>query len=194
VQIPAADHESALARWDDEEVSLVCQVRLPDVTHSGEKGRRSAVETTPTVADQVIDQRKHSETGLIGLPSEHTVGVGTEAPYGRSRRRITSTGVGGADAGQSGVPCPSSVDPDRNRHRTRGSWALRTVAVILANPRDTGRQAWNRRATGPEGPASKPALSAKVAHPALVTEQDLRRRAGDPGCTTNHRLPSSPVC
>jgi hypothetical protein len=50
---------------------------------------------------------------------------------------------------------------------------LRTVAVILANPRYTGRQTWNRRATGTSGPASMPALSAKGAHPALVTEQDF---------------------
>lgn len=72
-----------------------------------------------------------------------------------------------------GVPCPSSADPDRNRHRTRSAWTLRTVAVILANPRYTGRQIWNRRAGGPEGPASTPALSATAAHPALVTEQDF---------------------
>ncbi|MGW5746790.1 recombinase family protein, partial [Amycolatopsis sp. NPDC003861] len=72
-----------------------------------------------------------------------------------------------------GIPCPSSADPDRNRHRTRGAWTLRTVAVILANPRYTGRQTWNRRATGSEAPASTPALSAKAAHPALITEQDF---------------------
>ncbi len=72
-----------------------------------------------------------------------------------------------------GVPCPSSADPDRNRHRTRGAWTLRTVAVILANPRYTGRQTWNRRTTGTEGPASMPALSAKMAHSPLVTEQDF---------------------
>ncbi|MEV6823391.1 recombinase family protein [Amycolatopsis sp. NPDC051102] len=71
------------------------------------------------------------------------------------------------------VPCPSSADPDRNRHRTRRTWTLRTVAVIPANPRYTGRQTWNRRATDNSGPASTPALSAKVAHPALVTEQDF---------------------
>ncbi|MEV4143621.1 recombinase family protein [Amycolatopsis sp. NPDC049691] len=71
------------------------------------------------------------------------------------------------------IPCPSSADPDRNRHRTRRAWTLRTVAVILANPRYTGRQTWNRRATGTEGPASTPALSAKAAHAALITEQDF---------------------
>ncbi|KDN22417.1 recombinase [Amycolatopsis rifamycinica] len=72
-----------------------------------------------------------------------------------------------------GVPCPSRADPDRNRHRTSGAWTLRTVAVILANPRYTGRQTWNRRTTETCGPASTPALSAKVAHPALITEQDF---------------------
>ncbi|MDQ7809049.1 recombinase family protein [Amycolatopsis sp. A133] len=72
-----------------------------------------------------------------------------------------------------GVPCPSSADPDRNRHRTRGAWTLRTVAVILANPRYTGRQTWNRRATDTRGPAATPALSGKAAHLALVTEQDF---------------------
>lgn len=77
------------------------------------------------------------------------------------------------DLNERGVPCPSSADPDRNRHRTRGAWTLRTVAVILANPRYTGRQTWNRRATDPSGPASMPALSAKAAHPALVTELDF---------------------
>ncbi|MFJ7212855.1 recombinase family protein [Amycolatopsis sp. NPDC098790] len=71
------------------------------------------------------------------------------------------------------IPCPSNVDPDRNRHRTRSAWTLRTVAVILANPRYTGRQVWNRRATDTSGPTSTPALSAKVAHSALVTEQDF---------------------
>jgi site-specific DNA recombinase len=72
-----------------------------------------------------------------------------------------------------GVPCPSSADPDRNRHRTRDAWTLRTVAVILANPHYTGRQTWNCRTTETSGPASTPALSAKAAHPALVTEQDF---------------------
>lgn len=72
-----------------------------------------------------------------------------------------------------GVPCPSSADPDRNQHRTRGAWTLRAVAVILANPRYTGRQTWNRRATDTSGPAVTPAQSAKAAHRALVTEQDF---------------------
>jgi hypothetical protein len=45
--------------------------------------------------------------------------------------------------------------------------------VILANPRQTGRQTWNRRAADTDSPAATPALSAKAAHPALITEQDF---------------------
>lgn len=45
--------------------------------------------------------------------------------------------------------------------------------MILANPRYTGRQTWNRRTTDTSSPASTPALSAKAAHLALVTEQDF---------------------
>jgi len=45
------------------------------------------------------------------------------------------------------VPCPSAADPGRNPHRTGAAWTLRTVAAILANPRYTGRQVWNRQRT-----------------------------------------------
>ena len=44
-----------------------------------------------------------------------------------------------------GVPCPSAADPGRNPHRAGSGWTLRTVAAILANPRYTGRQVWNRQ-------------------------------------------------
>jgi DNA invertase Pin-like site-specific DNA recombinase len=46
-----------------------------------------------------------------------------------------------------GVPCPSAADPARNPHRSGAAWTLRTVAAILANPRYTGRQVWNRQRT-----------------------------------------------
>jgi DNA invertase Pin-like site-specific DNA recombinase len=46
-----------------------------------------------------------------------------------------------------GVPCPSAADPERNPHRAGTAWTLRTVAAILANPRYTGRQVWNRQRT-----------------------------------------------
>jgi hypothetical protein len=45
------------------------------------------------------------------------------------------------------VPCPSSAEPGRNKHRGGESWMVTTVAAILANPRYTGRQVWNRQLT-----------------------------------------------
>ena len=89
-----------------------------------------------------------------------------------------------------GIPCPSAADPGRNPHRTGAAWTLRTVAAILANPRYTGRQVWNRQRTDfdlvdpantglghrqvqrwnlPEGWV----ISAHPAHPALVSEADF---------------------
>ena len=89
-----------------------------------------------------------------------------------------------------GIPCPSAADPGRNPHRTGAAWTLRTVAAILANPRYTGRQVWNRQRTDfdlidpantgighkqvqrwnlPEGWV----ISRLPAHPALVSEADF---------------------
>jgi hypothetical protein len=58
---------------------------------------------------------------------------------------------------------------------------LRTVAVILANPRYTGRQVWNRQRTEHSGggvarrsnPAGEWAISRAVAHPPLVSEAEF---------------------
>jgi site-specific DNA recombinase len=91
---------------------------------------------------------------------------------------------------QMGVPCPSSTDPARNPHRTGKGWTLRTVACILANPRYTGRQVWNRHSNNrkhadqtenPAGqtpipqqrPASHPVVSTKAAHIPLVSEGEF---------------------
>jgi site-specific DNA recombinase len=89
-----------------------------------------------------------------------------------------------------GAPCPSAADPARNPHRTGAAWTLRTVATILANPRYTGRQVWNRQRTDRD--LADPAdvslghksvqrwnlpdgwvISNKPAHPALVSEADF---------------------
>jgi site-specific DNA recombinase len=40
---------------------------------------------------------------------------------------------------------PVGGGPGRNPHRTGSGWTLRTVAAILANPSNTGRQVWNRQ-------------------------------------------------
>ena len=84
---------------------------------------------------------------------------------------------------------PSAADPKRNPHRTGAAWTLRTVAAILANPRYTGRQVWNRQRTDFDlvDPANTglghkqvqrwnlPAgwvISARPAHPAIISEAD----------------------
>jgi DNA invertase Pin-like site-specific DNA recombinase len=89
-----------------------------------------------------------------------------------------------------GVPCPSSHDPTRNPHRRGDAWTLRTVAEILANPRYTGRQVWNRHRTDhhesvpgdkrtgrPQrhlpNPKDEWVISRRPAHPPLVSEQDF---------------------
>ena len=50
-----------------------------------------------------------------------------------------------------GVPCPSSADPGRNGHRSGERWIVRTIAMILENPRYTGRQVWNRQSSKGHG-------------------------------------------
>ena len=103
---------------------------------------------------------------------------------GHSAARITRA------LNDAGVPCPSASDPGRNPHRTGAAWTLRTVAAILANPRYTGRQVWNRQRTDfdlvdpvntslghrqvqrwnlPEGWV----ISKHPAHAALVSEADF---------------------
>jgi hypothetical protein len=89
-----------------------------------------------------------------------------------------------------GIPCPSAADPGRNPHRTGAAWTLRTVASILANPRYTGRQVWNRQRTDTKlaGPSDVSlghqqvqrwnlpggwVISAQPAHEALVSEADF---------------------
>jgi len=103
---------------------------------------------------------------------------------GHSLARITRA------LNDAGIPCPSASDPKRNPHRSGRAWTLTTVAAILANPRYTGRQVWNRQPTDldlidpantslghrevqrwnlPEGWV----ISRLPAHPALVSEADF---------------------
>jgi site-specific DNA recombinase len=88
------------------------------------------------------------------------------------------------------IPCPSAADPAQNPHRTGTTWTLRTAAAILANPRYTGRQVWNRQRTerdlvdpGNSGLGHKQVqrwnlpdgwvISRQPSHPALVSEADF---------------------
>ncbi len=102
---------------------------------------------------------------------------------GRSAARIARA------MNESAIPCPSASDPARNSHRTGNGWTVHTVTAILANPRYTGRQVWNRQRTDrdlvdpantglgyrdvqrwnlPEGWV----ISRRPAHPAIVSEAD----------------------
>jgi site-specific DNA recombinase len=73
-----------------------------------------------------------------------------------------------------GVPCPSGADPSRNRHRSGEAWMVITVAAILANPRYTGRQVWNRQPTdrNPVEPQGE-----------LFNQQEVQRRSPSPATT-----------
>ena len=103
---------------------------------------------------------------------------------GHSLARITRA------LNDAGIPCPSAADPSRNPHRSGAAWTLFTVRAILANPRYTGRQVWNRQPTSHEliDPANTGlghrqvqrwglpdgwVISARPAHPALVSEEDF---------------------
>ncbi len=44
-----------------------------------------------------------------------------------------------------GIPSPSGYDRARNPHRDGLAWCKSAIAVILRNPRYTGRQVWNRQ-------------------------------------------------
>ena len=92
-----------------------------------------------------------------------------------------------------GIACPSAADAKRNPHRPGDAWTDTAVAIILANPRYTGHQVWNRQpsqhvpvtASGHDGVAHEygrrrvqnwndPAdwvVSTRAAHPALVISE-----------------------
>ncbi|GID98572.1 putative recombinase [Amorphoplanes digitatis] len=116
------------------------------------------------------------------------------APHVRwifARRLAGDSAAGIARAlNERNVPSPAAHDPARNRHRIGTAWTLRTLAEILANPRYTGRQVWNRQRTdhnetvagdkrtslGPTrawNPRSEWVISQQPAQPALVDEADF---------------------
>ncbi|MBO3736593.1 recombinase family protein [Actinoplanes sp. NEAU-H7] len=88
------------------------------------------------------------------------------------------------------IPSPAAYDRVRNPHREGAVWTLRTVAAILANPRYTGREVWNRQFTdhreavpgdrrtslGPVrvwNPREDWVVSPERMHPALVSDEDF---------------------
>ncbi len=135
--------------------------------------------------------RAHAAWGRRGPPAGHRPGnrpgreVDLRAAAGRAQPGPDHPGPQ-----RGGIPCPSAADPGRNTHRAGLAWSLTTLRAILANPRYTGRQVWNRQPSAmdlidpantglgrrqvqrwalPEGWV----ISARPAHPALVCEEDF---------------------
>jgi site-specific DNA recombinase len=83
------------------------------------------------------------------------------------------------------VPCPSTVDPARNAHRSGVLWTVRSVATILENPRYTGWQVWNRHSADHDASTDRRrvvhqrtirqdwVVSKQRTHTALVSEPDF---------------------
>ena len=94
-------------------------------------------------------------------------------------RRLAGRSLAGIarELNERGVLCPSVGDPERNRNRLGGMWSVPTVGAILANPRYTGREVWNRRQatdrTGRSTVVGECVVSKAVTHPALVSEADF---------------------
>ena len=91
-----------------------------------------------------------------------------------------------------GILSPSAYDRRRNPHRTTTAWSKSAIRVILANPRYTGRQVWNKQrkteilidvddvALGHEtkmrwNPAEEWIYSGALAHEPLVDDETFTR-------------------
>jgi hypothetical protein len=94
-------------------------------------------------------------------------------------RRLEGRSLAGIarELNELGVACPSVDDPGRNRNWSGGTWSVPTVGAILANPRYTGREVWNRRQATDTASRStvvgECVVSKTVTHPALVSEGDF---------------------
>lgn len=95
------------------------------------------------------------------------------------------------------VPCPSALDPDRNQHRSGAGWAAGSVVSILANPRYTGHQVWNKQSKAERlldvrnvglgtrtvmrwNPGDRWIYSRDVVHPAIVSMDEFRAAQSTP--------------
>ncbi|GLY32383.1 recombinase family protein [Kineosporia sp. NBRC 101731] len=113
------------------------------------------------------------------------------------RERLTGRSVSSIarQLNEAGISCPSAADTQRNPHRPGNAWTDTAVATILANPRYTGHQVWNRQgsqhipvnASIPDGTVRESGrrrvqrwndpqdwvISIRAAHPALVSPEDF---------------------
>ena len=145
----------------------------------------------PPYGYQLVDAGPHPNRALSrrGVRLQRMAPNPATAPHVRQifAQRLAGRSVAGITRAlnEQHVAGPSDVDPGRNRHRTRGDWSQHTVTEILANPRYTGYQVWNRTSTdrsdlSPSGrrpstrnDRSEWIVSARIAHQPLVSEQDF---------------------
>ncbi|SDI15072.1 Recombinase zinc beta ribbon domain-containing protein [Actinokineospora alba] len=135
------------------------------------------------------------------VTAPHVRWIFAERGAGRSAASIAR------ELNERGVPCPSSNDPTRNRHRSNTGWSLRTIIEIVENPRYTGRQVWGRTSTDRRHrsvtgrrPSTRRdmgewAVSTKLAHEPLVSEGEFVNaqlahtpRTSDTGVVRTYRL------
>jgi hypothetical protein len=73
---------------------------------------------------------------LGGPDLDHAVADGEQAasnvPPPRSKTMMVALSRLSIGSAWRAAACPSAMDPERNRHRSRAGWTLRTVAAILA--------------------------------------------------------------
>jgi hypothetical protein len=108
------------------------------------------------------------------------------APWARwmfaERARCRTVASLARELNERGVECPSGADPARNAHRSGERWIVRTVAMILGNPRYTNRSSTIDHGaggrTGGRGsgalrynPVSEWEVSERIAHEPLVDDE-----------------------
>ncbi len=107
-------------------------------------------------------------------PDPYTAAIVTRIFQERLAGRTVSSIA--RELNEADVPCPSAADAPRNPHRPGHAWTDNAIATILANPRYTGHQVWNRQPS-----RHVPVVSSD--HNGLAYESGRRRvqNWGDPG-------------
>ncbi|WP_211302937.1 recombinase family protein [Allonocardiopsis opalescens] len=157
----------------------------------------------PPYGYRLVDAGPHPRPDLAALGARlHRLDLDSEtAPVVRRIFALRLAGYGARrivnKLNSEGVLCPSAYDRARNRHRSADGWSVGTVLAILANPRYTGHQVWNKqskaetlldvrnvglgtRTVSRWNPGEKWVYSREAVHPAIVSTADFRRAQTTP--------------
>ena len=109
-------------------------------------GGRATATSSPTLAPtrtRVVPASANGSTASSPIRRRRRWSQGSSRHTSAVRALYAIT----EDLTRDGIPSPSAHDPARNRHRSSsgGAWGKSAVRAILANPRYTGRQVWNRQ-------------------------------------------------